>query len=377
MSANSCQDFNLFPFPLRHTSTLPIMDIGMKKIFLIVAGLLMAIAIPISVFLVKNQQDIRTKAAPATTLSLTPASLSKSIDDTFTLDATIETGSNQVFVTELHVSYDPTKLEAVSITNGPLFPNIIISGKIDPTGKMSITLGAENQATPVTGTGIAAIVKFKAIGVTTTPTVVQFITADTFAGAKGEGATNVLVGTTPAKITITRTGSQTASAGTTTSTITPTPTTRLTTTLTPTPTPLTTSATSSALIILSPSATISATTTRPLFKGTAPKNATVTLSIYPSSQTVSIKANSSGVWSYTPTSPLVAGPHEVTATAVDPISKDTLTATQSFVIAATTGEGTQDGTPVSGNVSTTLLFLFLGISLLGAGMAIPITKHTH
>jgi hypothetical protein len=350
------------------------MDIGMKKIALIVAGIIMAIAIPVTVFFVKNQQDIRSKAAPATTLSLTPATLAKKIDDTFTLDVTIETGSNQVFVTDLHLGYDPTKLEAVSITNGPLFPNIIISGKIDPTGKISIMLGSENQTSPVTGTGIAAIVKFKAIGTATSPTIVQFIAPDTFAGAKGEGATNVIMGTVPAKITITGTGIQAAAA--TASTLTPTPTTRLSTTLTPTPTVSTTNATTSALLITSPSATVSATTTRPLFRGSAPKNASVTLIIHPTGQTASIRANSSGIWSYTPATSLEVGPHEVTATAVDPVFGTTLTATQTFVIAAVTGDGTDDGTPVSGNISTTVISIMLGMGLLVAGMIIPARRQT-
>jgi large repetitive protein len=352
------------------------MDIGMKKILLIIAGIIMVIAVPVSIFLVKNQQDIRTKAAPATTLSLTPASLTKSLNETFTLDTTIDTGSNQVFVTELHIQYDPTKLEAISITNGPLFPNIIISGKIDPTGKISITLGSENQTTPVRGTGIAAIVKFKAVGATTAPTIVQFIPPDTFAGAKDEGATNVLVGTVPAKITITGVGNQTAGAGL--NTVTPTPTIRaVTPTITPTglvsPTPThgATATTSALLTFTSPSASVSATTTRPLISGRAPNNATITLVIYPSGQTVSVRANSNGLWSFTPTTALASGPQEITATAVNPTTNETLTATRSFVIASTTGEGTQDGTPVSGNSLTTIVFLLLGIMLIGSGMIIP------
>jgi hypothetical protein len=344
------------------------MDIGMKKILIIVAAILTVIAIPISVFLVKSQQELRSKAAPASTLSFSPLSLTKKIDDTFTLDANIETGSNQIFVTELHIGYDPTKLEAVSITNGPLFPNIIISGQIDPTGKISITLGTE-QTTPVIGTGVAAVIRFKAIGETSSPTIVQFISPDTFAGAKGEGAANVLIGTVPSKITITSSGIQSASAGAPS----PTPTRIPTTTLSLTPTPTIGATTSSTLTITAPSETIPSTTTFPLMKGTAPKNASITLIIHPSAQTVSIRANASGLWSYTPESPLEVGPHEITATAVDPVSNATLTATRSFVIASTTGEGTENGTPVSGDISTTLLFLVLGFCLLGGGFLIPNT----
>ena len=174
---------------------------SMKKIWLLITSLFLIGILPAAIYFVGQNQEIRNKAAPATTLSIIPAISSKKTDDVFSVEITIDTGENQVVAAELHLSYDPTKLEAQTITNGPLFPNILASGTIE-SGLASITVGAADAKQPVKGTNTVAIVKFKAIAKTDSPTAIK-LGSNTFVGGLGEGAVNVLVGTTPATVTIT------------------------------------------------------------------------------------------------------------------------------------------------------------------------------
>jgi plastocyanin len=208
----------------------------MKKIFLTFSILLTLLAIPATIYLVGQNQEVRKKAAPASTLSLNPSAITKKVGETFTLEAKIDAGTNQVGVVQLRIVYDPAKLEALDITNGPLAPSITVSGKIDASGKASITVGARNNTQPITGTGTVAILTMKALSASAAPVSVRFTPMpDTYANALGE-QDNVLIGTTPASITILNADGTPGTGGTeATTALTPTPTPN--TTITPTPTP--------------------------------------------------------------------------------------------------------------------------------------------
>ncbi len=367
----------------------------MKKLFLLLTGVLVLIAIPVTVLFINQNQDSRSRAAPATTLAFSPSRITRKVDDTFQLEVVIDTGENQVVATELHLTYDPEKLEAQTITNGSLFPNILSSGVIE-SGTAEITVGAASAAQPVSGTGTVAVIKFKALATTETPVSVRFA-SNTFVGSPGEGATNALVGTTPATVTISSEGEQTEGTPTPTATptggdeestesaelsgtatptptlsltLTPTGTVTTTTTLTPTPTQ-TQSATSSALTIANPIDNTTITTTQPTITGKAPPGSTITITIYSEPQTAVITADASGNWSYTPTVPLAAGSHDVVVS-VTSSGGQTQTATTSFVVAsgAEVAQG-QSAVPVTGVMDHTLLIVGIGLVLLIAGAALP------
>ncbi|MEK7141932.1 MAG: cohesin domain-containing protein, partial [Patescibacteria group bacterium] len=174
----------------------------MKKLIQLAMGILLLVALPITIFVAGQRQEIRKKAAPATTMAVAPASLSKKAGDVFTMEITIDTGENQVVAAELHITFDQTKLEAQTITNGSLFPNILASGTVEPGGA-SITVGAADAKQPVRGTGTVATVKFLAKEKTDSPSSIK-LGSNSFVGGLGEGATNVLAGTTPASVTITK-----------------------------------------------------------------------------------------------------------------------------------------------------------------------------
>ncbi len=352
----------------------------MKKASLLVVVLLMLVAIPATVFLVGRNQELRKRAAPATSLSLTPSSINKKVGDVFSVEATIDTGPNQVVAAEIHLVFDPTKLEAQTITNGSLFPNILASGIVD-RGTASITVGAANAVKPVTGAGATAVVKFKALDKTDAPVSIRFA-ANTFVGSLGEGSNNVLTGTTPASVTITGTGgiggpiapSGALAQATPTPTISsgqtpkPTPTPTL---LTPTPTKSASpsaQATASAVLITSPIKDASVIQSKPTISGKSAPGATVTLTIYSTPQTVVVTADASGNWSYTPAAPLDPGPHNVVATATDPTG-GTQTTTTSFVVSP---GATQSAQPVSGTVEITYVFIAIAVLFLISGAVVPI-----
>lgn len=197
----------------------------MKKILILGTLVLLLVSVPLGVYLVSQRQELRKKAVPATTLSLFPSTLSKDPNETFILEVKIDTGENQVTAAELHLNFDPNKLEGQSISEGTFLPVRLVPGNINQTaGKASITLGSQ-PAEPKRGQGTLAFITFKTKAVPGT-TQVSFDSTTQVAGIEEAG--NVLTGTSPASITI---------AGGTTPTPTQTPTATPTPTIGPTATP--------------------------------------------------------------------------------------------------------------------------------------------
>lgn len=360
----------------------------MKKIIMILTIFLILIAIPVTVYLVVQQQELRKKAAPATTLSVTPSTITKNVNDEFTVEVKVDPGENQILAAELHVTFDSTKLEALSITNGPMMTNVIAPGIIE-SGLASITVGAQNTASPVQGIGVIASVRLKAKDITTSPIQIK-IGPNTFLTGPGEGTKNLLIGSTPASITIKSSGSnestvtptQNPTSAVTPSTTpsitsapvhTPTPTTSQTGTITPTPsktpTPTPTSSSSANQVSVSyPTNSTNVSTKRPTITGTAPANATVTVTIYSTPQTCVVVASSSGTWSCTPQSDLADGPHNVVVSVVHPTTGQTYTTTQSFVVVTSSTLTASNGVPVSGDPVATVALIITGMSLVGTGL---------
>jgi len=348
-----------------------IMNVRMKKVFLYVVIGLLLLAIPAGVFYLSQNKDIRTRAAPATTLTLTPALQTVNVGDNLKLNVDIDPGSNQVVSADIYLTYDPTQLEAATITNGAAAPRVLNSGIIE-NGTASIKVGAASDEQPIVTRGTIAVLTLTAKSPTgnLTPSVVKFAT-NTFVGGLNEPTANVLIGTTPAKITITGPGaaaSGSAAFPEATPNATPVP----TSSLTPTP-----SATGSAAVtppvlkILSPEENASVITSQPIINGTASPSSTITIVIHSDTeQTVTITADKNGNWAYKPISPLSPGPHSVVASGLD-ASGTTQTSTTTFVVAGGTGTDTTGATvsalPVSGTSETTLFLLGVGILFIASG----------
>lgn len=353
----------------------------MKRFVTIIVALLLVVSLPVTIFLVMRNQELRKKATPATSLSLSPTTVTKNVGEEFTLDVRMDTAENQIVATEIIISYDPTVLRADWIHNGTMFPNILSSGTIEE-GTVSIALGATNTTTPIVGTGTVATVKFTTLGPTTSPVSIRF-TQDTFVGSLGEGSTNALVSSIPATVTINEgTGTGTGTG----TTITPTPTLSAGTGggLDPTPTLAITpteaagasdSASASAVVITSPGNNQSVSTTKPTIAGKAPAGSTVTIAIYSDPITVTVQADANGNWSYALDEALEEGPHTIVVAAQEAGSDVTHTATLAFVVASNTGTGdtTADTSPIPVTGTSDMLYVFMAVGALFilTGLAIP------
>lgn len=339
----------------------------MKRIVTILIAILLLVAVPLSVFLVMKNQELRKKASPATTLTMVPSSVSKSVGEEFTLEARMNTADNQIVAVELNIAYDPTVLQADWIHNGTMFPNILTSGVIE-NGIISIALGATNTTTPITGTGTVATIKFTTLAATTSPVSVRFA-QDTFVGALNEGSTNALTSSTPATVTIG--GGQQIN-----STPTPTPTGSIAPTPTGTIAPQEDEeATASAISINSPTENESVSSDQPTVEGKAPPGSTVTIVIYSNEITATVLADTQGNWSYTLEEPLESGPHTIVVATQDPITGTSHTATLAFVVANGDENGSNGyAVPVSGTIENTILFLGMGVFFIFVGAFIPLVK---
>lgn len=345
------------------------MNKDMKRIVIILISLITLIAIPASVLLTMRSQELRKKAAPATTLTLTPTTLNKAVGEEFTLEVRMDTAGNQIVAVDLKLSFDPAKLEAEWIHNGTMFPNILSSGTVG-NGTIAMALGATNTTTPISGTGTVATIKFKALAATTSPVAVRF-TADTFVGALNEGSTNALTSTIPATITIGGAG-----GGTGTGTVTPTLASSITPTLTPT-LAASDSASPSGITIDSPTKNESVATQKPTIVGTAPPGTTVTITVYSDPITVTVTADANGNWTYTLADELEAGPHTIVVAAQDPTTGQSHTATLAFVVATGSENGASGSAiPVSGTTENTILLLTLGVLFILIGSAVPLLRRT-
>ncbi len=335
--------------------------VRMKKIALGVGIFLILLAVPLTVFLIKQQQDIRQRAAPATTLALSPPQLTVTPNQTFSLDVVVDTGSNQITGAQIKVVFDPDKLEAQSIQKGSFLPNIQVAGEVAP-GSASIVLGAPSTQ-PGSGTGKLATITFKALVVSDAPVTVRFAEGETAAVALQE-QNNVLISGTPSLITISGSGT----GGTTVVAATTTPTVRPSATATPAPT----ASVSAAVKTKITSPTEGAVTgNKPTITGTTFNSGTVTITISGTNPiTTVVTANASGSWSYTPTTTLEPGSHTITVTAQDKATSAVETAVRTFTVSGTGGTqvSTTSGIPVAGSVTTTYAliaiagtFLFIGI----------------
>lgn len=363
----------------------------MKKILLIVVFLLILAAIPLTLFLVKQRQDIRQRAVPATQVYLEPATVSVAPGDTFTVDVMIKTGENLVSAAELHLSFNSTYLEAQSIANGAFLENVLVEGAVE-NGTASITLGS-SPSEPKQTVGdigeVLATLTFKALAETSAlnppTTKIEFLNTTQVAGV-GEGAVNVLIGSQPAEVTISSAGaSPSPSAGASASpspsgSVTPSP----SSSTSPTPNP-----SGQQTRIIAPANGSTTTNRRIPIGGDSFPNALIVLSVSNGSTnviTTTFYADSTGDWTFTPTSDLANGTYTITVTG-ESSTGVTETVTSTFTVADSTGgtnpstspsasaaasptlaastlpSASSSGIPVTGT-STPTLFLFVIAALL-------------
>lgn len=185
-----------------------------KKLLIFGFVIVLLAVIPITVYFLQKQQELKSSAAPATTLSIEPAETSVATGQTVTLNVMLDPGgTNLVASTTLDITYDNTKLatdgaglSAVPEIAGQPGLNTVVENSIYTAkgniGHITIVLsvGTDFTKTVKTKTRIATVM-FKALA-PTAQTEVGFDRTRTLVTAFDVDS-NVLANSIPAKITIT------------------------------------------------------------------------------------------------------------------------------------------------------------------------------
>ncbi len=138
-----------------------------KTRFIIIGIFLVALAgLPALIYLTRQTQDPRTKAAPSTTLYFTPAAsasapIQAQTGETITVDVWINPGQNLASVIKLDLNFDPLKLQASPtsfLTNHIAFPAALEAPLLTPGNlRLSISTGSDPTKAISTPTKIGTL----------------------------------------------------------------------------------------------------------------------------------------------------------------------------------------------------------------------------
>jgi hypothetical protein len=186
-----------------------------KKLFLIGFIVILLVGIPVTVYLLQQEQETRTRAQKSTVLKFTPDSsqtspIQKNVGETIPLDIMVDPGTNLVSFVKLSIQYDSDKLEAEGtdafVPNTVVFPTVL-EGPVYSTGKIEVTLSVGPDPTKaIQSLAKAGTVTFKALADTPAgqPTLVTYgVTTQVLSiGSTDQASENVLSSSTPAAIAI-------------------------------------------------------------------------------------------------------------------------------------------------------------------------------
>lgn len=197
-----------------------------KYFWLGIFSLFLLVGIPLTVYFVKQQQNLQTKAKPTSVIAFEPATQQAVLNQNFNIDIFLTPNENAVTFVKFKLLFDSTKIQVVTLTpNTQAFPLVLENPKIG-TGSATLTLGIGAQPlAAIQAKTRVATVTVKPIALTAgTPTRLSFDPSDTqilSLAAADEPAENVLSQSTPLDITIASTGTGTPTP-TSTSSATPT-----------------------------------------------------------------------------------------------------------------------------------------------------------
>lgn len=232
------------------------MNFSGKKLLLIGFIVILIIGIPVTIYFLQQQQQVRTQAQKSTLLNFTPTSsqtspIQKKVGDEIPLDIMVDPGTNLVSFVKLQILYDSDKLATKSsdafTPNTLVFPTIM-EGPVYTPGKIEITMSVGSDPTKaIQSLAKAGTVTFVALADTPAdqPTLVTYgqTTQVLSIGSGDQASENVLSSTEPAAIAVgasSTTPTEPVPTGTLTPTIEPTETPEPTGAVTNTPTPTST-----------------------------------------------------------------------------------------------------------------------------------------
>lgn len=135
-----------------------------KYILGLLALALLTIGIAVGTLLVRENQDIREKAAPATTAYISPLTQDVEVEKEFYFSVKMDSGENIISGADIRVTFDPQSFEVISIEKGEgitKFDNVLSSTFDNTAGSIRYITFTVNKTKAVTGTGIE-IFKVKA-----------------------------------------------------------------------------------------------------------------------------------------------------------------------------------------------------------------------
>ncbi|HVZ67460.1 MAG TPA: PKD domain-containing protein [Patescibacteria group bacterium] len=176
-----------------------------NKYFIIGNLLLLLISIPLTLFFIKRQQDVRSKAAPTSKLYFSPESPNTSTQcPSFTMDLMVDPGSNIVSIVDFYIKYDPSELDITDIKEGTAFPTVVRPASITSgAANMSVSVGSDVTKAVQTVSKVATIT-FKPKVAGPAQVTVDQSQSRVFSLAPADQPTeNVLFQTSPSNVNIT------------------------------------------------------------------------------------------------------------------------------------------------------------------------------
>ncbi len=184
-----------------------------KQFFLIGVLALLLVTIPLTLYFVKQQQDLRSSAAPSSNLTLVSSKPSVAVGESFTVDVMLDPGQNIPSFIKFSLQFDPSKIIITQITPDPQNISTTLSGPDITENTASVEFGINkiidtgyDPSGDITQPFKVATIELEALEVTDTPTEISFDfpgSTQVLSISTNDGpGENVLVNAAPTSITI-------------------------------------------------------------------------------------------------------------------------------------------------------------------------------
>ncbi len=176
-----------------------------KFIFSIITIIILGGGILAGTYLVSQNQDIREKAAPATSLSLEPSTQGKNPGQTFNLIVNADTGENKITGVDVDLTFNPEVMQITQMVAMPAISNlssIIKNGEIDNTaGRARFATYTANKDQAVSGNlnmiSVTGTILTNAVGGS-----YQISFSDVTTLAAADEGVNVVINKSPATVVV-------------------------------------------------------------------------------------------------------------------------------------------------------------------------------
>lgn len=177
---------------------------GKKLIVAIVVVVVLVVGVIAGILLVRRSQDIRRKAAPATTLKVSPSTQSKLPGQSVTFTILMDTGENEVTGVDLSLNFDTSAIEITSVIKGSgisIFDQITKDEIDNDAGTVSYSAFTLNATSAVSGAFLEALRITGEVRETATAGTYQMVFFPT-SSVTGVDGDNVLLTDTPGSLSV-------------------------------------------------------------------------------------------------------------------------------------------------------------------------------